>query len=44
MGKHLKKCCKRYLRKATACKDCPKVSDLNKKERKKMVRRLRKEK
>lgn len=42
MGKHRKKCCERYLRKATACNDCPKMKDLSKKDRKKLVRRLRK--
>ena len=43
MGKKLKKkCCKRYLRKAHACKKCPVIAPLAKAEQKKAIRHLRK--
>lgn len=33
-----KKCCKRYERKGKACKNCPTIALLSKKERKKFLR------
>ncbi len=42
MGHDKKKCCKRYLRKKTACKDCPVIAPLAKKARKRLIRKLRK--
>lgn len=41
MAKYKKKCCQRYLRKSSACKDCPIIAPLPKKERKKTIRKLR---
>lgn len=43
MGQYKKKCCKRYLRKKTACKNCPVIAPLAKKARKRAIRKLRKE-
>ena len=35
------KCCKKFLRKKKACKNCPLVKDLPKKKRKKRIKKLR---
>lgn len=42
MGKLKKDCCKRFLRKATACSNCPLVAPLPKSQHKKAIRKLRK--
>lgn len=42
MSAHKSKCCLRFQRKPKACKDCPLMAGLNKKQRKKLLRKLRK--
>jgi hypothetical protein len=41
VAKHAKDCCLKYLRKGKACKDCPILSLLGKKERKRRIEELR---
>lgn len=36
------KCCKRFERKAKACKNCPLMVGLGKKQRKRLLRKLKK--
>lgn len=37
-----KDCCERYKRKGRACKGCPTVADLGKKERRRLLRKFKK--
>ena len=43
MGDYKKKCCKRFLRKPTACGKCPLIAPLPKSKQKKAIRKLRKQ-